>query len=197
MKSVLAVLFAVVCVAAADASAGLRAPAVAAKPLGLVRVHEVPAPADPAPAGADAPIADAAAAPGVAVAADAAPGDAALSANCGGNCPGNDCPSCPCGSTPSPQNIAAICAQYSGWSQSCCECIVTHESSGNANAVNYNENGSYDIGVFQVNTVNWASCSGGAPPCNVATNLACAIKVFGWGGNSFKYWSTCGACGCC
>ena len=61
----------------------------------------------------------------------------------------------------------------------------------------HNTNGSDDVGLWQVNSSNWASCSGGSAPCSVSANLACAKKVFGWGGNTWKYWSTCGACGCC
>eukprot|EP01113_Clastostelium_recurvatum_P037146 TRINITY_DN53_c1_g1_i1.p1 TRINITY_DN53_c1_g1~~TRINITY_DN53_c1_g1_i1.p1 ORF type:complete len:153 (+),score=29.53 TRINITY_DN53_c1_g1_i1:22-480(+) len=116
---------------------------------------------------------------------------------CGGNCPSNDCPGCPCGTTRSVQDPVAMCAKYSGWNQACCQCIVRHESGGNANAANYNSNASYDVGVWQVNTVNWNSCSGGRAPCDIETNLQCAIKVWQWGGNSFKLWSTCGGCGCC
>ncbi|CUG86958.1 unnamed protein product, partial [Bodo saltans] len=72
-------------------------------------------------------------------------------------------------------------------------CIVSHESSGNAHAANYNSwDSSYDVGVWQVNTVNWKDCSGGAAPCNPSTNLQCAIDVWRWGGNTFRLWSTCG-----
>mmetsp|Transcript_18806 Transcript_18806/g.44050 ORF Transcript_18806/g.44050 Transcript_18806/m.44050 type:complete len:155 (+) Transcript_18806:30-494(+) len=116
--------------------------------------------------------------------------------NCGGNCPGG-CDSCPCGESKDYVNIAAACAKFSGWSQSCCECIVKHESSGNAHADNENVGGSYDVGVWQVNSMNWASCSGGKPPCDEGTNLECAKKVFAWGGNTWKLWSTCGGCDCC
>jgi len=95
-------------------------------------------------------------------------------------------------------NIASACAQYSGWNQAQCHCIVSHESSGNAHAANYNPGGNtYDIGVWQVNTINWSTCSGGSPPCGESTNLGCAIDVWRWGGGSFKLWSTCGGCGAC
>merc|ERR1711916_384540 len=108
---------------------------------------------------------------------------------CGGNCPSNDCPSCPCGTTRKFESISEWCGKYH-WDQSMCQCIVNHESSGNAHANNYNTNGSFDIGFWQINSVNWDSCSGGSPPCDVSTNLQCAIKVWGWGGDSFKLWST-------
>ena len=117
--------------------------------------------------------------------------------NCGGNCPGGNCPSCPCGTTKSVLDITSWCAQYTGWNQANCRCIVSHESGGNANAVCYNTNGSYDVGLWQINDYNWGSCSGGAAPCSASTNLACAKKVYGWGGNTWKFWSTCGACGAC
>jgi hypothetical protein len=117
---------------------------------------------------------------------------------CGGNCPSNDCPGCPCGTARSDVNIDQWCSSFSGWDQACCRCIVSHESSGNAHAANYNSwDSSYDVGVWQVNTVNWKDCSGGAAPCNPSTNLQCAIDVWRWGGNTFRLWSTCGGCGCC
>ncbi len=115
--------------------------------------------------------------------------------NCGGNCPGNRCPSCPCGTSPARVDIASVCRRYS-WSQSCCQCIVSHESGGNAHAMNYNSNGTFDVGLFQINKVNWASCSGGNPPCDTDTSLSCAIKVYQWGGNTWKLWSTARGCGC-
>ncbi|KAJ4457791.1 putative Ctype lysozyme/alpha-lactalbumin superfamily protein [Paratrimastix pyriformis] len=94
-------------------------------------------------------------------------------------------------------DIASACSRYSGWSQSCCQCIAKHESSGNSHACNKNTNGSTDVGLWQVNSMNWASCNGGNPPCDVSSNLQCAIKVFQWGHNTWKLWSTCGGCGCC
>lgn len=51
--------------------------------------------------------------------------------------------------------------------------------------------------MWQINSSNWSSCSGGSAPCTVAKNLACAKKVHAWGGNTWKFWSTCSACGCC
>ena len=41
------------------------------------------------------------------------------------------------------------------------------------------------------------ACSGGSTLCNLSTNLGCAKKVYGWGGNTWKNWSTCSICGCC
>ena len=120
----------------------------------------------------------------------------ALANTCGGNCPSNDCPSCPCGTQRSVVNIASWCSQFSGWNQACCQCIASHESGGNTNAANHNSNGSYDVGLWQINNVNWASCSGGQAPCDPHTNLQCAIKVWQWGGKTFKLWSTAKACGC-
>ena len=117
--------------------------------------------------------------------------------NCGGNCPGGNCASCPCGTTKNMQDITSWCSQYSGWNQANCRCIMTNESGGNANAVNQNYGGSYDVGLWQINDFNWGSCSGGSAPCSPSTNLACAKKVYGWGGNTWKNWSTCSKCGCC
>lgn len=94
---------------------------------------------------------------------------------CGGNCPSADCPSCPCGTATSYQDIASMCAKYSGWNQAACQCIMKHESSGNAHAANYNTNGSFDIGLWQINSINWSSCSGGAAPCDVS--IVCVFHV--------------------
>merc|ERR1712137_530972 len=97
---------------------------------------------------------------------------------CSGNCPGG-CNSCPCGTSSNYVSASTYCSKYSDWSQSCCQCIISHESGGNANAV------------------NWSSCSGGSAPCNPTTNTNCAHMVWGWGGKNWSLWSTCGACGCC
>jgi hypothetical protein len=72
--------------------------------------------------------------------------------SCGGNCPSGKCPNCYCGNSKSMQDIAAWCAKYS-WNQACCKCVVSHESGGNANALNYNTNGSTDVGLWQINNV--------------------------------------------
>ena len=117
----------------------------------------------------------------------------ALSDSCGGNCPSGKCPSCPCGTSKSMQDIASWCSKYN-WNQACCKCVVSHESGGNANAVNYNTNGTFDAGLWQINKVNWG-CSGGSAPCNPNTNLQCAIKVYQASG-SWKPWSTARGCGC-
>ncbi len=134
----------------------------------------------------------------------------------GNNCPGG-CASCPCGTSSSSQSVSSWCSKYTGWKQASCECIMKAESGGNANAVNQNSGGSYDVGLWQINDMNWASCSGGAAPCDPSTNLNCgksqnrflhsfcihydaifaAKKVFGWGGNTWKLWSTCSKCGVC
>ena len=71
------------------------------------------------------------------------------------------------------------------------------ESGGNANAVNMNRDGSYDVGLWQINDFNWKACSGNKAPCSPEVNLECAKKVFGYGGNTWKLWSTCTKCGVC
>lgn len=87
-----------------------------------------------------------------------------LAGTCGGNCPSGRCPTCPCGSTKKTEDIHAWCSKYS-WDVKCCKCIVTHESGGLAYATNYNSNNSYDVGLWQINQVNWASCNSGKAPC--------------------------------
>ena len=37
---------------------------------------------------------------------------------------------------------------------------MSHESGGNAHAANHNSNGSYDVGLWQINSVNWGSWYG-------------------------------------
>src|SRR5687767_12965826 len=49
---------------------------------------------------------------------------------CGGNCPSGTCSSCKCGTSKNVVNIANECSKYTGWSQSCCQCIISHESGG-------------------------------------------------------------------
>jgi len=122
-----------------------------------------------------------------------------LADTCGGNCPSDDCPAgqCDCGDSPNDVDPSQYCSEYSDWSQDCCNCIANAESGGNANAENYNTNGSTDIGLYQVNSINWSACSGGSPPCDPDTNTACAHQIWQWGGNTWKLWSTCGQCGCC
>ena len=72
--------------------------------------------------------------------------------SCGGNCPSGKCVTCFCGSTKNVVDIATWCAKYS-WNQNCCKCIVSHESSGNANAMNYNTDHTTDVGIWQINQV--------------------------------------------
>lgn len=43
---------------------------------------------------------------------------------------------------------------------------------------------------------NWGKCSGGKAPCDTGANLECAKKVYAWGGNTWKNWSTARGCGC-
>lgn len=80
-----------------------------------------------------------------------------LADSCGGNCPSGKCPTCYCGTSKNMQDIATWCGKYS-WNQACCKCIVSHESGGNANALNYNTNGSTDVGLWQINTVRPLLC---------------------------------------
>lgn len=119
--------------------------------------------------------------------------------NCGGNCPGGNCNTCPCGTTRSVVTPSTWCSKFTGWSQACCTCIMTNESGGNSNAVNQNKDtrGSLDVGLWQINDMNWASCSSGVAPCDPTANLGCAKKIFAYGPNNWRLWSTCGKCGCC
>ena len=115
--------------------------------------------------------------------------------NCGGNCPGG-CNSCPCGMTKSYLDIKEWCSKYH-WNQENCQCIMIHESEGNANAVNQNVDGTYDVGLWQIDSVNWKACDRGKTPCDPTENLNCAIDIYGWGGNTWSLWATCGMCNAC
>lgn len=119
----------------------------------------------------------------------------AFADSCGGNCPSGKCPTCFCGTSKNMQDIATWCGKYS-WNQACCKCVVSHESGGNANALNYNTNGSTDVGLWQINNVNWGGCNNGHAPCDTSQNLNCAVKVYQWASNSWKAWSAHAACGC-
>ena len=121
---------------------------------------------------------------------------AVLGNGCGGNCPSGNCESCIC-PPPHYEDIAAACSRYTGWDQRCCQCIISHESGGNSHAQLHDSDGTNDIGLWQINTVNWGQCNNGNPPCDVNQNLECAKKVYAWGGNTWRLWTTCSACGCC
>ena len=75
-----------------------------------------------------------------------------LADSCGGNCPSGHCPTCYCGTSKRVLDIGTWCAKHN-WNQACCKCIVSHESGGNANAMNYNGNKSTDVGLWQINSV--------------------------------------------
>ena len=92
--------------------------------------------------------------------------------SCGGNCPSNSCSTCYCGTGRESVNIASACSQYSGWSQSACQCIASHESGGNAHAQLHNTNGSNDVGLWQVNSMNWA--------CQITLNHSQRVKMYYW-----------------
>jgi len=76
----------------------------------------------------------------------------ALANTCGGCCPSNLCPGCPCGTKTNVVDIPTWCAKHN-WSQTCCKCIVVHESAGDANGQDYNTDKTYDIGLWQINQV--------------------------------------------
>eukprot|EP00762_Andalucia_godoyi_P005998 ANDGO_00047.mRNA.1 Ctype lysozyme/alpha-lactalbumin superfamily protein len=103
----------------------------------------------------------------------------------------------PCGGGSNPYDIPTACSMYNGWSQDCCECIAQNESGGNLSACNLNNNNTYDVGFWQINSSNWNACSGGNAPCDINSNLQCAIDIWNWGSQTWQYWSTCSGCGCC
>jgi hypothetical protein len=50
---------------------------------------------------------------------------------------------------------------------------MKYESGNNANAMNQNTDGTFDVGLWQINQYNWGSCSGGSAPCSASANLEC------------------------
>lgn len=115
---------------------------------------------------------------------------------CGGNCPSNTCPKCICGTKAIYPDIDYWCSKYT-WNQACCKCIIMKESSGNKNAMNYNTDSSFDAGLWQINSFNWPYC--GITEDNASSlqkNLDCAIQVYKWGSNTWKFWTTASLCGC-
>lgn len=102
-----------------------------------------------------------------------------------------------CGISPAYTDIASACSRFSGWSQDCCQCIAYRESGGNYRACSTNGDGTENVGLWQINSDNWISCNGGVPPCELGSNLNCAIRVFNWEKMTWKSWSACRACGCC
>lgn len=120
---------------------------------------------------------------------------ASMASTCGGNCPVG-CPNCFCGNNKRMEDIATWCAKHN-WEQNCCKCIVSHESLGNANFMHHNStDGSYGVGLWQINNINWGECNNGHAPCDPSQNLHCAIMVYTDAGNSWKVWGSHSACGC-
>lgn len=77
----------------------------------------------------------------------------ALADSCGTNCPSGTCTSCPCGKTSNIIDVADWCSQYS-WNQNCCKCIVSRESQGNANFMNFDHYGAFKVGLLQIQQVS-------------------------------------------
>ena len=93
-------------------------------------------------------------------------------------------------------DIRKWCSKYK-WNQANCECIMAKESEANAKAVHQNKDGSYDVGLWQINDRNWKACNNERAPCNPRENLRCAKDIYKWGGNTWSLWSTCKVCNAC
>jgi hypothetical protein len=48
-----------------------------------------------------------------------------------------------------------MCQQFPGWDEKCCKCVV-NGSKGNANAEKEREDGTSDVGLWQINSNEWA-----------------------------------------
>lgn len=118
-----------------------------------------------------------------------------LAHDCGGNCLDEDCPECLCGITPSKASVETWCELHD-WNRTCCECIVNRSSNGNFYAMKYREDGTYDVGLFAINTIFWDMCNKGKAPCDPVQNIKCAIKVHRQAQETFNNWPAAEECGC-
>ena len=82
------------------------------------------------------------------------------------------------------------------WEQNCCECVIRISSNGNSNSILNGRDGTYDIGLFHINTYNWAYCNNGKPPCSIEENINCAKYVYKAGRYSWLFWTAGYLCGC-
>ena len=127
---------------------------------------------------------------------------------CEGNCPSDSCYQCLCGTHPvTSENSLFVasewCSKYT-WNYECCICTITAKSGLNPKASNFNlgdpiadltdDGGTEDVGLFQINSVNW-ECNNNEPPCYIVSNFKCAVDVYQWGGNTWEFWGDT-SCGC-
>ena len=119
---------------------------------------------------------------------------------CSNNCDSGNCHTCLCPNNTSgwmtDADIKKACALYSGWNQDSCYCIVKHESGGNLYSQLRDSDGANDVGVWGMNSSQWPKCNNGNPPCELASNLACAIMEFEET-HDWRGWSTCIFCNNC
>ena len=115
---------------------------------------------------------------------------------CGGNCKWEDCDSCVCGDKPNSVNVTEICASVGVWDQKCCECIINTSSNGNSNSILDGHDGTFDVGLFHINTYNWAKCNAGNAPCDVDTNVGCAKMLYEYANNTWINWVAAGPSFC-
>jgi cell wall-associated NlpC family hydrolase len=87
--------------------------------------------------------------------------------------PGSDGLPLPSGGNVSPVQLASVARSvgFKGDGLVTAVAVSLAESSGNSNAMNYNTNGTYDVGLWQINTVHTSGGGGGlaAPPGGVGT----------------------------
>lgn len=61
--------------------------------------------------------------------------------------------------------------------------VARTESGLNPEALHYNTNGTYDVGVFQINSIHWEKCGGLKTLLDVQGNIDCAYNIWseqGW-----------------
>lgn len=104
------------------------------------------------------------------------PSKCAATSNCGGNCPSAKCRLCLCPLTKLMVDVNAYCTptSISGWSDTCCKCIVNSLSGGNAHFQRYvNEN---QAGVLPISSDSlFYKCKmSGTIVCEPQANKKCA-----------------------
>ncbi|WP_437912527.1 hypothetical protein WME73_36245 [Sorangium sp. So ce302] len=68
-------------------------------------------------------------------------------------------------------------------------CIIRYESEGWTEVENINSNGTVDIGLFQINSTNWAMCGGKQHLKDPDANARCAYRIWRQAGETWNPWA--------
>jgi hypothetical protein len=114
---------------------------------------------------------------------------------CGGNCPQGNCPNCVCGTKPNYltqgyiNSILSNAGFYDYDELSNMSCIINIESGGDASALNYQGDGSYFVGLFQIsdNYLYFCNLDSSTDLCDPQTNAYCAFSL--WSSYGYNPWA--------